>query len=78
MTAQGLKDELRKAVDEEEARVSVNARNECMGKALTPRLSIEIPDTILTNQARDKYAVMMTEMRDQGMEDAEIKKTNQS
>jgi len=74
MTAQGLKDELRKAVDEEEARVSVNARNECMGKALTPRLSIEIPDTILTNQARDKYAVMMTEMRDQGMEDAEIKK----
>jgi len=74
LTAQSLQDELRKAIDDEEARASVNARNECLGKALIPRLNISIPDTILTNQAREKYAVMMTEMRDQGMADAEIKK----
>jgi len=74
LTAQSLKDELRKAVDDEEIRASLNARNECLGKALIPRLTISIPDTILTNQAREKYAVMMTEMRDQGMADAEIKK----
>lgn len=78
LTAQSLVDELRKAIDDEEARASVSARNECLGKALIPRLDVSIPDTILTNQAREKYAVMMTEMRDQGMADAEIKKTYHS
>ena len=37
-------------------------------------MEVEVPDTIVTTQAREKYASMMAEFRDQGMADAEIKK----
>jgi len=32
-----------------------------------------VPDTLVTNQAREKYALMMTDMRDNGMADEDIK-----
>lgn len=37
-------------------------------------MDVEVPDTLVTNQARDKYAQMMAEFRTQGMADDEIKK----
>ena len=52
----------------------MGARNEALGEALAERLEVEVPDTLVTNQAREKYAVMMTDMKNNGMADDEIKK----
>ncbi len=52
----------------------MGARNEALGKALSECMDVDIPDTLVTNQAREKYALMMTDMRDNGMADEEIKK----
>ena len=73
LTAESLKDELRRAVDEEDAKEFEPARNAALGKALAQCLDVNIPDTLVTNQARDKFALMMTEMRDNGVSDEEIK-----
>lgn len=73
LTAESLKDELRKAVDEEDAKEFVGARNAALSGALAEQLEVEIPDTLITNQAREKFALMMTEMRDNGVSDEEIK-----
>jgi len=51
----------------------MGARNEALGKALAQCMDVDVPDTLVTNQAREKYAMMMTEMRDSGMEDEQIK-----
>jgi len=74
LTAEGLKDELRKAVDSQDAQEYMGARNAALGKALAEIIDTEVPDTLVTNQAREKYAIMMTDMRDNGMADEEIKK----
>ena len=37
-------------------------------------MDVDVPDTLVTNQAREKYAMMMTDMRNSGMADEEIKK----
>ena len=74
LTADGLLDELRKAVDTQDAQEYMGARNEALGNALAECMDVDIPDTLVTNQARDKYALMMTDMRDNGMDDEEIKK----
>ena len=73
LTAESLKDELRRAVDEEDAKEFEGARNAALGAALAQCLDVNIPDTLVTNQARDKFALMMTEMRDNGVSDEEIK-----
>lgn len=73
LTEESLKDELRKAVDEEDSREFQGARNQALGSALADCLDVIIPDTLVTNQARDKFATMMTEMRDNGVSDEEIK-----
>jgi hypothetical protein len=52
----------------------MGARNAALGKALSDCMDVDIPDTLVTNQAREKYALMMTDMRDSGMADEEIKK----
>ena len=52
----------------------MGARNEALGESLAERLEVEVPDTLVTNQAREKYAVMMTDMKNNGMADDEIKK----
>lgn len=65
--------ELRKAIDEENAKDFVPARNSALGKALAERMEVQVPDTLITNQAREKFAVMMAEMRDNGVSDDLIK-----
>jgi hypothetical protein len=52
----------------------MGARNAALGNALSDCMDVDIPDTLVTNQAREKYALMMTDMRDSGMADEEIKK----
>lgn len=74
LTAEALRDELIKAVDAQDAELYMGARNAALGKALAETLDVDIPDTLITNSAREKYALMMTDMRDSGMDDDEIKK----
>jgi len=74
LTADLLRDELRKAVDSQDAMEYMGARNAALGKSLSECMDVDVPDTLVTNQAREKYAMMMTEMRDSGMADEEIKK----
>ena len=74
LTAESLKDELRKAVDSQDAQEYMGVRNEALGKALSEIMDVDVPDTLVTNQAREKYAMMMTDMRNSGMADEEIKK----
>jgi trigger factor len=73
LTAEALLDELRKAIDEEDSREFVPARNQALGLALAEVMDVQVPDTLVTNQAREKFAVMMSEMRDTGVSDEEIK-----
>eukprot|EP00565_Helicotheca_tamesis_P000463 CAMPEP_0185723378 /NCGR_PEP_ID=MMETSP1171-20130828/240_1 /TAXON_ID=374046 /ORGANISM="Helicotheca tamensis, Strain CCMP826" /LENGTH=555 /DNA_ID=CAMNT_0028391071 /DNA_START=57 /DNA_END=1724 /DNA_ORIENTATION=+ len=74
LTAESLHEELQKAVDAEDSKQYVNERNAALAAGLAERLDVEVPDTLVTNQAREKYALMMTEFRDNGMADDEIKK----
>lgn len=66
--------ELRKAIDEEDSKEFVPERNKAIGDALAKIVEVEVPDTLITNQAREKFAMMMAEMRDNGVSDEEIKK----
>merc|ERR1712161_116341 len=72
--AETIKKELRKAVDDQEAGEWTQARNKALSQALSKKLDVEVPDTLVVNQAREKYAQMMTDFRSQGMDDGEIKK----
>lgn len=74
MDIKTLRDELQKAVDEEDAKEFVEDRNKALSEALATRIDIEMPDSILVNQAREKYAEMMTDFRTNGMSDEEIQK----
>jgi len=74
LTAESLEAELKKAIDEQDQKDFLPARNDALGKALAARVDMEVPDTLITNQAKEKYATMMAEFREQGMADAEIKK----
>lgn len=74
LTAETLVSELRKAIDEEDLKEFVEERNKALAQSLAERLDCEVPDTIVTNQAREKYSEMMTDFRDNGMADEEIKK----
>ena len=37
-------------------------------------MDVEVPDTLVTNQAREKFAMMMADMREGGVSDEEIKR----
>jgi trigger factor len=74
LTAESMMEELRKAVDEEDSKEFVGARNKALSESLAKVLEVEVPDTLITNQAKEKFAIMMTEMRDNGVPDEEIKK----
>lgn len=74
MTAETLNEELQKAVDQEDAKEYVPARNAALAKALAQVMDVEVPDTLVTNQARDKFALMMSDMRNNGVADEEIKR----
>lgn len=74
LDAEAIKAELRKAVDEQDAGEWTQDRNKALADALSEVMDVEVPDSLVTNQAREKYAQMMAEMRGQGMEDEDIKK----
>jgi trigger factor len=74
LTKDTLLKELRKAIDEEDAKEFLPARNKALGEALAKIVEVDVPDTLVTNQAREKFAVMMADMRDNGVADAEIKR----
>lgn len=73
LTVDSLKDELRKAVDNEDAKEFTPARNAALAKSLSEVLEVEVPDSLITNQAREKFALMMTDMRNNGVSDEEVK-----
>ncbi len=74
LTAESLKKELQKAVDSEDAKEFTPARNAALSKALAEITEVEVPDTLVTKQAKEKFAMMMTDMRNNGVSDEEIKK----
>jgi len=74
LTAESLKKELQKAVDSEDAKEFTPARNAALSKALAEVMEVEVPDTLVTKQAKEKFAMMMTDMRNNGVSDEEIKK----
>ena len=74
LDAEGIRNELRKAIDENEAGEWIEERNKALAGSLAEVMDVEVPDTLVTNQAREKYAQMMAEFRTQGMDDEEIKK----
>jgi trigger factor len=74
LTAETLLAELRKAIDAEDAKEFTPARNKALGQALADVMDMQVPDTLVSNQAREKFAVMMSEMRDSGVSDEEIKR----
>ena len=73
LTKEKLMEELRTAIDEEDKKEFVPARNKALGEALAEVFDVQVPDTLVTNQAREKFAVMMADMRDNGVSDEEIK-----
>lgn len=73
LTAESLMDELRKAIDQEDAKEFTPARNKALGEALAEVMDVQVPDTLITNQAREKFAIMMADMRTNGVSDEEIK-----
>ena len=74
LTAETLKKELQKAVDSEDAKEFTPARTAGLSKALAEIMEVDVPDTLITKQAKEKFAVMMTDMRNNGVPDEEIKK----
>jgi hypothetical protein len=74
LTAEQLLAQLRAALDDEAKKDYVPARNRVLGVALADVMEVAVPETLVTNQAREKFAVMMAEMRDNGVADDEIKK----
>ena len=74
LTVDSLMEELRKAIDQEDAKEFTPARNKALGEALAQVMDVQVPDTLITNQAREKFAVMMADMRSNGVDDDEIKK----
>uniref|UniRef100_A0A7S2W9J9 peptidylprolyl isomerase n=1 Tax=Eucampia antarctica TaxID=49252 RepID=A0A7S2W9J9_9STRA len=74
LNKESLEEELRKAVDEQGSETWVEQRNTAMSKSLSELLEVEVPDTLVQQQVQEKYAMMMSEFREQGMADADIKK----
>jgi trigger factor len=74
LTAAELFAELRKAIDEEDAKEFKPERNKALGESLIKVMNVQVPDSLVTNQAREKFALMMADMRNGGVSDEEIKR----
>jgi trigger factor len=74
LTAESLIAELTKAIEEEDSKDFIPLRNKALGESLCTIMDVEVPDTLVTNQAREKFAMMMTDMRDGGVSDEEIQR----
>lgn len=73
LTAEALKEKLQTAVDSEDAQKYTPARNAALAKALAEVFDADVPDTLITNQAREKFALMMADMRNNGVDDDTVK-----
>eukprot|EP00903_Cladosiphon_okamuranus_P008511 g8175.t1 len=72
LTLEQLTAEVEKAVMEEAGTTKVDARNRALEDALLETCSLDIPETLIVEQAREKFAIMMTEFKDQGESDEKI------
>ena len=63
MDTEALMKEIKEAVDAEDAREFVGVRNAALDKAMAEKIDMVIPETLITIQAREKFALMLTEMR---------------
>jgi trigger factor len=73
LTVASLEDELKKAVDSEGEKEYMPSRNAALTNALAEVMDVDVPDTLVTGKAREKFALMMTDMRNNGVSDEEIK-----
>ena len=74
LTYEALYKEVRDAVGEEGDRRNKDQRNLAIEKALTDLVEVEIPMTLIEQQAKDKYAEMMADQRAAGVDDEQLKK----
>ena len=59
----------------EDAKEFKPACNKALSDALATVVNVAVPDAVVTNKAREKYAIMMSEMRDAGGCHQEIDRT---
>lgn len=74
LTYELLYSEVRAAVGEEGDKRNANARNAAIEAELAKLVTTEIPETLLVQQAKEKFAQMMSDQRDAGLSDEELKK----
>ncbi|CAM9747761.1 unnamed protein product [Ascophyllum nodosum] len=73
LTLEELTQEVERAVREESGTSKKDARNRAMEDALLKFTEVEMPETLVVEEAREKFAIMMTEFKDQGESDEKIK-----
>jgi len=73
LTFQGLYDEVRAGVGEEGDRRNVAKRNAAIEAALVDLVDCDVPETIIVDQAKEKFARMMSEQREAGVSDEDLK-----
>jgi trigger factor len=74
LTYDELYKEVRNAVGEDGDKRNKNQRNVVLEKALTEMVAVEIPDTLIEQQAKEKYAEFMADQRASGIDDEQLKK----
>eukprot|EP00904_Undaria_pinnatifida_P012763 jgi/Undpi1/8617/HiC_scaffold_25.g11082.m1 len=74
LTLEALTKEVENAVMEETGTSKKDARNRALEDAILAVTEVEIPETLIIEQAREKFAIMMTEFKDQGQPDEQIQK----
>jgi len=74
-TIEVLKNEIKKAVDEEgkDAETILKNRDAALEKSLLENVDMNVPESLVTTRCREKFALMLTEMRDNGSDDKIIK-----
>mmetsp|Transcript_4515 Transcript_4515/g.6229 ORF Transcript_4515/g.6229 Transcript_4515/m.6229 type:complete len:506 (-) Transcript_4515:232-1749(-) len=74
LTFEELEKEIIAAVSQENQDLQTQNRNRALEDALLEKVEIEIPETLVTEQAREKFAMMMADMKSEGSKtDEEIK-----
>mmetsp|Transcript_11961 Transcript_11961/g.20945 ORF Transcript_11961/g.20945 Transcript_11961/m.20945 type:complete len:505 (+) Transcript_11961:60-1574(+) len=74
LTFAELNEEIKAAVGQENADIETQNRNRALEEALIEQVKIEIPETLVVEQAREKYAMMMADMKTEGSKsDEELK-----
>eukprot|EP00752_Nemacystus_decipiens_P008079 g7221.t1 len=73
LTLEQLTAEVEKAVMEESGTSKRDARNKALEDALLEMCPLDIPETLIVEQAREKFAIMMVEFKNQGESNEKIK-----